>query len=67
MELKQLKYFAAIVDCRNFTQAAEQCYISQSAISQQLQSLEASLGYKLMIREKRVMSESCIWGKRKLV
>lgn len=53
MLLKQLKYFVTIVDCNNFTEAAEKCYISQSAISQQIQSLEAELGYKLLIREKR--------------
>ena len=33
MLLRQMKYFVAIVDCDSFTEAAEQCYISQSAIS----------------------------------
>ncbi len=56
MLLKQLKYFVTVVDCNNFTEAAEQCYISQSAISQQIQSLESELGYKLLIREKRSFS-----------
>ena len=40
MLLRQMKYFAAVVDCNSFTEAAEQCYISQSAISQQIQALE---------------------------
>lgn len=56
MLLKQLKYFITIVECGNFTEAAEQCYISQSAISQQIQNLETELGYKLLIREKRTFT-----------
>ena len=34
MLLKQMKYFISVVECNSFTEAAEQCYISQSAISQ---------------------------------
>ena len=51
--IKQIKYFQAVVRCQNFTDAAEQCYISQSAISQQVQALERELGVKLLNREKR--------------
>lgn len=56
MLLKQLKYFISIVEKGNFTEAAEKNYISQSAISQQIQSLENELGYKLLIREKRTFT-----------
>lgn len=56
MLLKQLKYFISIVEKENFTEAAEENYISQSAISQQIQSLESELGYKLLIREKRTFT-----------
>lgn len=56
MLLKQLKYFISIVEKGNFTEAAEENYISQSAISQQIQSLENELGYKLLIREKRTFT-----------
>ena len=56
MLLKQLKYFISIVEKGNFTEAAEENYISQSAISQQIQSLESELGYKLLTREKRTFS-----------
>ena len=42
MLLKQMKYFITVVDCHSFTEAAEQCYISQSAIHQQIKSLEKS-------------------------
>lgn len=54
--LNQLRYFQAIVECGSFTEAAEQCHISQSAISQQIQSLEGELGVKLLNREKRKIS-----------
>lgn len=53
MLFKQLKYFITVVDCHSFTEAAELCYISQSAISQQIKALEKELGVELMIREKR--------------
>lgn len=53
MLLRQMKYFTAVVDCNSFTEAAEQCYISQSAISQQIHSLEEELGVQLIHRENR--------------
>lgn len=51
-----MKYFTAVVDCGSFTEAAEQCYISQSAISQQIQSLEKELGVELIHRQNRKFS-----------
>lgn len=48
-----MKYFIAVVECNSFTEAAEQCYISQSAISQQIRSLEKELGVELIHRENR--------------
>lgn len=33
MLLRQMRYFAAVVDCGSFTEAAARCFISQSAIS----------------------------------
>ena len=56
MFLRQMRYFAAVVDCNSFTEAAEQCYISQSAISQQIRALENELGVKLLHREIRRFS-----------
>ena len=54
--LRQMRYFTAVVDCNSFTEAAEQCYISQSAVSQQIQSLERELGTELIHRENRKFS-----------
>ena len=48
-----MKYFISVVECSSFTEAAEQCYISQSAISQQIRSLEKELGVELIHRENR--------------
>lgn len=53
MLLRQIKYFVKVVECNSFTEAAEQCYISQSAISQQITALEKELGVKLLRREGR--------------
>lgn len=53
---KQIKYFQAVVRYRSFSQAAEECFISQSAISQQIQALERELGVTLLHRENRKFS-----------
>lgn len=51
--LKQVRYFQAVVRCGSFTEAAEECFISQSAISQQIQALEQELGVQLLERKNR--------------
>lgn len=53
MLLRQIRYFQAVVQCSSFTEAAEQCHISQSAISQQIRALEDELGFDLLIRRSR--------------
>lgn len=53
MMLRQLQYFQTVVRTGSFTEAAEECFISQSAISQQIKALENDLGVKLLIRENR--------------
>ena len=54
--LKQIKYFQAVVRAGSFSEAAQSCYISQSAISQQVQALERELGVTLLKRENRRFS-----------
>ena len=51
--LNPVRYFQAVVRCGSFTEAAEECHISQSAISQQIKSLEQELGFQLLIRRNR--------------
>ena len=48
-----MKYFVTIVRCGSFTEAAEECFISQSAISQQIKALEKEFGVELMHRQNR--------------
>ena len=50
---KQMKYFVSIVEHNSFSEAAEEMFISQSAISQQMKVLEEELGVLLMRRENR--------------
>ena len=51
--LKQLKYFQSVVRLGSFSEAAEENFISQSAISQQVQALERELGFPLLERRNR--------------
>lgn len=48
-----MQYFTSVVKNNSFTEGAEECFISQSAISQQIMALENELGVKLLVREKR--------------
>lgn len=54
--LKQIKYFQTVVRCNSFSEVAAECYISQSAISRQVQTLERELGVKLLKRENHRFS-----------
>ena len=51
--LKQIRYFQSVVRLGSFTAAAEEHFISQSAISQQIKALEDELGVTLLERKKR--------------
>ena len=53
MDLKQLEYIVAIAENKSLTKAAQQFYISQSALSQQLSKLENELKLKLFVRDKQ--------------
>lgn len=50
---KQFEYFIKVVELYSFTKAAEEMYISQSAISQQIKLLEEQLGAQLLDRKNR--------------
>jgi LysR family tcuABC transcriptional regulator len=56
MELKQLKYFVAVVDCGTMSQAAIQLDIVQPALSQQISRLESELSTRLLKRSNRGVS-----------
>jgi LysR family cyn operon transcriptional activator len=50
MELRQIRYFLKAKELLNFTEAANQLYISQSTLSQQIRQLEEELGIPLFNR-----------------
>lgn len=54
--LRQIQYFQAVVKNNSFSRAAEECHISQSAISQQVQALERELGFILLDRKNRTFT-----------
>ncbi|VIO65711.1 Hca operon transcriptional activator HcaR [Bradyrhizobium ivorense] len=56
MEIRELRYFAAVYRERNLTAAARRCFISQPSISAAITNLEAELGTTLFIRHKKGMA-----------
>lgn len=59
MDIRQLKYFVNVAETGSFSEASRRCFLSQSAISQQIRSLEDELGTTLFIRNphKVVLTE----------
>jgi len=54
MELHQVRYFLALEKTLNFTRAAEECNVSQPALSRAIAQLEAELGGELFRRERNL-------------
>lgn len=53
LNLQLLEYFVALARTRNFTRAAEELHLSQSALSRAIQKLEDQLGQPLFERRPR--------------
>ncbi len=53
MSIQRLPIFLSAAEHLNFTKAAEEHCISQTAVSQQIKQLESELGFQLFIRGKR--------------
>jgi DNA-binding transcriptional LysR family regulator len=53
MNLRQLRYAVALAEAQSFTRAADNEYVVQSALSQQLRKLEDELGVALFERTTR--------------
>ena len=56
MNINQLRYFVAVAEQRSFTKAANQYYLSQTAVTQQVRALEEALGVQLLDRNSRPVS-----------
>src|SRR6202035_1818532 len=53
MELRHLRYFVAIGEEENYQRAPQRVNVAQTALSTQIQDLEAELGFKLFDRLPR--------------
>jgi DNA-binding transcriptional LysR family regulator len=53
MELRHLRYFVAIGEEENYRRAAQRLHVAQTALSTQIQDLEAELRFKLFVRLPR--------------
>ena len=53
MELRHLRYFVAVADTLSFTEAAADCAVAQSALSQQIARMEKYVGAALFTRSSR--------------
>src|SRR5215468_96323 len=53
MEMQQIRYFLALAQTLNFTRAAEECNVTQPALTRAIQALEGELGGELIRRERQ--------------
>jgi len=53
VDLRQLRYFAHIIECGSLSKASRQLFIAQPALSQQLGKLEDEVGKPLLNRSSK--------------
>jgi DNA-binding transcriptional LysR family regulator len=53
MELRHLRYFTAVVECKGYREASRRLHIAQPSISEAVSDLEDELGLKLFVRTHR--------------
>ncbi len=53
MTIVQMKYFITVAKCRSFTKAAEILFVTQPALSRQINAMEKELNMQLFIRTTR--------------
>lgn len=53
MDIAGLEYFVKAAELKNFTKAAKQCSITQTAMSQHIRNMEENLGFRLFDRNTR--------------
>jgi DNA-binding transcriptional ArsR family regulator len=53
MELRHLRYFTAVAEHLNYSEASRRIHVAQPAISQTIIDLEEELGVRLLLRDRR--------------
>jgi DNA-binding transcriptional LysR family regulator len=56
MDMRELRYFAAVFEERAVTAAARRCFVSQPSVTAAIAGLEDELGTRLFIRHKKGVS-----------
>lgn len=56
LSFQQIEYFLSVAETLSFTEAAQNLYISQPALSKQITVIEDELGFDLFIRDRRHVS-----------
>lgn len=62
MTLVQLRHLLALARCKSFSQAAEQCFLTQPALSRSIRALEDELGNQLFDRVGRRLELTAFGG-----
>ena len=50
MDIKQLRYFVAVVEAKSFSRAAQKLHVAQPALSLHVRNMESELGTELLLR-----------------
>ena len=71
MTLQSLEYFIAVARYKNFTRAAQECFVTQPALSRAIRELEEELQCQLLIRTSRSVvltaaGEACLEEARRI-
>lgn len=53
MDIQHIRYFLAVVRCKNFSKAAQQLFVTQPILTRCIRNLEEELGLPLIVRTTR--------------